>query len=80
MKTPSQEDQWREVEEALRIALEHLRGEISGEDIDLFEEFIENREYEIAHHFISSVIARTGVRVDATVLRALGDVARLLNL
>lgn len=71
---------WERLDGTLRRALDQLRDTLRPRDSELIADFIDNREYGVAHEWLSSAINESGSAVPAEAQAALAEAARLMNL
>lgn len=74
------DERWRLLSQLISAAIESVRPSLTEEDADLLDDFVENREYEVAYEWLASLHARGAVQVSADGKRSLIQAAELMGL
>jgi hypothetical protein len=75
----SREEKWAKAEAALRELLDRVRGRLDDENIRDIEDFIENREYEIALDWLTGVCETKSIVLDEKSLQIVESLDRQMG-
>ena len=77
--TPIEFDTWIKIKRRLSEILTYLDSEISQNDKDVIQDFIENNEYGVALDWINSIIDECNIQVTSQTADGLRDVEAMIH-
>jgi hypothetical protein len=75
-----QHDLWNELGSLLSRSLATLEPDLDPRNHDLIADFIENREYEVAYRWITSLVQERHIQLSSIVAADIGRAAALMGI